>query len=63
MVLLSLFLQLTQFLYEQDMAVAALALVGAHAAVASLLALQSRAPASPRARALEAGRLLVQAAP
>ncbi|WP_374244735.1 DUF3488 and DUF4129 domain-containing transglutaminase family protein [Zoogloea sp.] len=62
-VLLSLFLQLTQFLYEQDMAVAALALLGAHAAVASLLALQSRAPASPRARALEAGRLLVQAAP
>ncbi len=61
--LLSLFLQLAQFLYQQDMAVAALTLLGALGAVASLLALQSRVSASPRSRALEAGRLLVQALP
>ena len=45
------------------MAVAALSLLGALGAVASLLALQSRASASPRNRALEAGRLLVPALP
>ncbi len=62
-VLLSIFLQLAQFLYQQDMAVAVMSLLGAHCAVASLLALQSSVVASPRTRALESGRLLVQALP
>lgn len=61
-VLLSFFMQLGQFLYQQNMAVAALALLGAIAAIASLLALQGSAvPAGLRAGA--ATRLVLQGVP
>jgi transglutaminase-like putative cysteine protease len=61
-VLLSLFMQLGQFLYQQDMAIAALALLGTLASIGTLLALQGRAEAvAPRA--LAALRLLLQALP
>jgi hypothetical protein len=61
-VLLSFFMQLGQFLYQQDMAIAALALLGTLASIGTLLALQGRAEAvAPRA--LAALRLLLQALP
>ena len=61
-VLLCFFMQLGQFLYEQNMAIAALALLGTLAAVASLLALQGAA-APARTRAIDAARLQVLAVP
>lgn len=61
-VLLSFFMQLGQFLYQQNMAIAALALLGTFASIGTLLALQDRAEAfAPRAAA--AARLLLQALP
>ncbi|TXH91790.1 DUF3488 and transglutaminase-like domain-containing protein, partial [Thauera aminoaromatica] len=61
-VLLSFFMQLGQFLYQQNMAIAALALLGTFASIGTLLALQGRAEAfAPRAAA--AARLLLQALP
>ncbi len=61
-VLLSLFMQLGQFLYQQNMAIAALALLGTFASIGTLLALQGRAEAfAPRAAA--AARLILQALP
>ena len=61
-VLLCFFMQLGQFLYQQNPAIAALTLLGTQAAIAALLALQG-ATAPARARAVEAGRLVVQAVP
>jgi transglutaminase-like putative cysteine protease len=61
-VLLCFFMQLGQFLYQQNMAVAALAFIGAITTVASLLALQGFAE-PPRARALAAARLILQGLP
>lgn len=61
-VLLSFFMQLGQFLYQQNMAIAALALLGSMAAIASLLALQGSA-AAPRLRAGAATRLVLQGVP
>ena len=46
-VLLSLFMQLRQFLYQQDMAIAALALLGTLASIGTLLALQAAPKPSP----------------
>ena len=61
-VLLSFFMQLGQFLYQQNMAIAALALLGSVAAIASLLALQGSVTA-PRLRAGAATRLVLQGVP
>lgn len=61
-VLLGFFMQLGQFLYQQDMAIAALSLVGTLASIATLLALQGRPePLALRGRA--ALRLILQALP
>lgn len=61
-VLLSFFMQLGQFLYEQNMAIAALALLGSVATIASLLALQGTATPS-RKLAGAAARLVLQGVP
>ena len=61
-VLLCCFMQLAQFFYRQDMAIAGLALLGTVASLASLLALQG-SPASLRRRAGDAARLVAQAVP
>lgn len=61
-VLLSFFMQMGLFLYQQNMGVAALALAGSVATVAALLALEGRAE-TPRARALAAARLVLQGLP
>lgn len=61
-VLLCLFLQLAQFLYRQDLTIAALSGLGALGTVASLLALQG-SPAPFRHRLGDALRLLAQALP
>ena len=61
-VLLCFFMQLGQFLYQQNMAVATLAFIGTITTVASLLALQGFAE-PPRARALAAARLILQGLP
>jgi len=61
-ILLSFFMQMGLFLYQQNMGVAALALAGSVATVAALLALEGRAEA-PRARSLAAARLVVQGLP
>ena len=61
-VLLSFFMQMGLFLYQQNMGVAALALAGSVATVAALLALEGRAEI-PRARTLAAARLVLQGLP
>jgi transglutaminase-like putative cysteine protease len=61
-ILLSFFMQMGLFLYQQNMGVAALALAGSVATVAALLALEGRAEA-PRARSLAAARLVIQGLP
>ena len=61
-VLLSFFMQLGQFLYQQNMAIAAMALLGGVAAIASLLALQGAATPF-RTQAGAAARLALQGLP
>ena len=60
--LLCFFMQTGQFLYQQSMLIAALALLGTTTAIASLLALEGQ-PVAPRARLTAAARLLLQGVP
>ncbi|WP_374484151.1 DUF3488 and DUF4129 domain-containing transglutaminase family protein [Zoogloea sp.] len=60
--LLCLFMQTGQFLYQQSMQIAALALLGATVAIGSLLALQGQ-PAALKARLTSAARLVLQGVP
>ena len=61
-VLLCFFLQIGQFFYQQNMAIAALALLCVIVAIASLLALEGSI-APPQARAREAAKLALQGMP
>lgn len=61
-ILLSFFMQMGLFLYRQGMGIAVLALAGSVVTIATLLALEGRAE-PPRARALAAGRLVLQGLP
>ncbi|MBK7849393.1 MAG: DUF3488 domain-containing protein [Zoogloea sp.] len=61
-ILLSFFMQMGLFLYQQTMGVAALALAGSVSTVAALLSLEGRAE-PPRARGMAAARLVLQGLP
>lgn len=61
-ILLSFFMQMGLFLYQQTMGVAALALAGSVSTVAALLSLEGRAE-PPRARGMAATRLVLQGLP